>query len=32
MQLWVKETGQKVLIIFGGRDAAGTGGAISGPA
>ncbi|WP_248126171.1 polyphosphate kinase 2 [Micrococcus lacusdianchii] len=28
MQLWVKETGQKVLIIFEGRDAAGKGGAI----
>ncbi|GAA3673082.1 polyphosphate kinase 2 [Arthrobacter ginkgonis] len=27
-QLWVKETGQKVLIIFEGRDAAGKGGAI----
>ena len=32
MQLWVKETGQKVLVIFEGRDAAGKGGAISGPA
>ncbi|MCC3291719.1 MULTISPECIES: polyphosphate kinase 2 [unclassified Arthrobacter] len=28
MQLWVKETGQKMLIIFEGRDAAGKGGAI----
>lgn len=28
LQLWVKETGQKVLIIFEGRDAAGKGGAI----
>ncbi|MDO5634343.1 MAG: polyphosphate kinase 2 [Micrococcus sp.] len=28
MQLWVKETGQKVLLIFEGRDAAGKGGAI----
>lgn len=28
MQLWVKETGQKVLIIFEGRDAADKGGAI----
>lgn len=28
MQLWVKETGQKVLIIFEGRDAAGKGGTI----
>ena len=28
MQLWVKETGQKVLVIFEGRDAAGKGGAI----
>lgn len=27
-QLWVKETGQKVLIIFEGRDAAGKGGSI----
>ena len=32
MQLWVKQTGQKVLIIVEGRDAAGKGGAISGPA
>ena len=28
MQLWVKETGQKMLLIFEGRDAAGKGGAI----
>ena len=28
MQLWVKESGQKMLIIFEGRDAAGKGGAI----
>lgn len=28
MQNWVKETGQKVVIIFEGRDAAGKGGAI----
>ncbi|MGV3103613.1 polyphosphate kinase 2 [Rothia sp. 32237D007AR] len=28
LQLWVKETGQKVLVIFEGRDAAGKGGAI----
>lgn len=28
LQLWIKETGQKVLIIFEGRDAAGKGGAI----
>ncbi|MDY6055857.1 polyphosphate kinase 2, partial [Micrococcus sp.] len=28
MQVWVKETGQKVLIIFEGRDAAGKGGTI----
>ena len=28
MQLWVKDTGQKMLIIFEGRDAAGKGGAI----
>lgn len=28
LQLWVKDTGQKVLIIFEGRDAAGKGGAI----
>ncbi|MCC9198478.1 polyphosphate kinase 2 [Arthrobacter sp. zg-Y820] len=28
MQLWVKETGQKMLIIFEGRDAAGKGGSI----
>ncbi len=28
MQNWVKETGQKVIIIFEGRDAAGKGGAI----
>jgi polyphosphate kinase 2 len=28
MQYWIKETGQKVLIIFEGRDAAGKGGAI----
>ncbi len=28
LQLWVKETGQKILIIFEGRDAAGKGGAI----
>src|SRR5699024_10684142 len=28
MQLWVKETGQKVLVIFEGREAAGKGGAI----
>ena len=28
MQLWVKATGQKVLIIFEGRDAAGKGGTI----
>ncbi|MCY4667835.1 MAG: polyphosphate kinase 2, partial [Rhodococcus sp.] len=28
LQLWVKETGQKVLIIFEGRDAAGKGGSI----
>ena len=28
MQLWVKQTGQKVLIIVEGRDAAGKGGAI----
>lgn len=28
LQLWFKETGQKLLIIFEGRDAAGKGGAI----
>ena len=28
LQLWIKETGQKLLIIFEGRDAAGKGGAI----
>ncbi|WP_369045060.1 polyphosphate kinase 2 [Sinomonas sp. P10A9] len=28
LQLWVKDTGQKVLILFEGRDAAGKGGAI----
>ncbi len=28
MQNWIKETGQKVIIIFEGRDAAGKGGAI----
>lgn len=28
LQMWVKETGQKILIIFEGRDAAGKGGAI----
>ncbi|NMM90447.1 polyphosphate kinase 2 [Rhodococcus sp. SRB_17] len=28
LQLWVKDTGQKVLIIFEGRDAAGKGGSI----
>ncbi|MFW0154583.1 polyphosphate kinase 2 [Rothia sp. P6271] len=28
LQLWVKETGQKILIIFEGRDAAGKGGSI----
>lgn len=28
MQLWVKESGQKMLLIFEGRDAAGKGGAI----
>lgn len=28
LQLWVKETGQKLLIIFEGQDAAGKGGAI----
>lgn len=28
LQTWVKETGQKVVIIFEGRDAAGKGGAI----
>lgn len=28
LQAWVKETGQKVVIIFEGRDAAGKGGAI----
>ena len=28
MQAWVKETGQKVVIVFEGRDAAGKGGAI----
>src|SRR5699024_12346433 len=28
MQLWVTETGQKVLVRFEGRDAAGKGGAI----
>ncbi len=28
MQYWIKETGQKVLILFEGRDAAGKGGAI----
>jgi len=28
MQSWVKETGQKVVIVFEGRDAAGKGGAI----
>lgn len=28
LQLWAKETGQKILIIFEGRDAAGKGGAI----
>lgn len=28
LQLWIKETGQKVLIIFEGRDAAGKGGSI----
>jgi polyphosphate kinase 2 len=28
LQLWVKESGQKVLVLFEGRDAAGKGGAI----
>ena len=28
LQLWIKETGQKILIIFEGRDAAGKGGSI----
>ncbi len=28
LQTWVKETGQKIIIIFEGRDAAGKGGAI----
>jgi polyphosphate kinase 2 len=28
MQYWIKETGQKVVILFEGRDAAGKGGAI----
>lgn len=28
MQAWVKETGQKVVVVFEGRDAAGKGGAI----
>ena len=28
MQYWIKETGQKVVLIFEGRDAAGKGGAI----
>ncbi|GAA4697795.1 polyphosphate kinase 2 [Kocuria gwangalliensis] len=28
LQLWIKETGQKLLIIFEGRDAAGKGGSI----
>ena len=28
LQLWIKETGQKLLLIFEGRDAAGKGGAI----
>ena len=28
MQAWVKETGQKIIIIFEGRDAAGKGGSI----
>ncbi|WP_261984627.1 polyphosphate kinase 2 [Rhodococcus sp. WS3] len=28
LQLWAKETGQKILIIFEGRDAAGKGGSI----
>ncbi|WP_129657657.1 polyphosphate kinase 2 [Rothia uropygialis] len=28
LQLWVKETGQKILLIFEGRDAAGKGGSI----
>ncbi len=28
MQAWVKETGQKVVVLFEGRDAAGKGGAI----
>ena len=28
MQYWIKETGQKLVILFEGRDAAGKGGAI----
>ena len=28
MQYWIKETGQKIILIFEGRDAAGKGGAI----
>jgi polyphosphate kinase 2 (PPK2 family) len=28
MQNWIKETGQRVVVIFEGRDAAGKGGAI----
>ena len=28
MQLWVKETGQKIVVVFEGRDAAGKGGTI----
>ena len=28
MQEWVKETGQRVVVVFEGRDAAGKGGAI----
>ncbi|PWZ72161.1 polyphosphate kinase 2, partial [Staphylococcus pseudintermedius] len=28
LQLWAKSTGQKILIIFEGRDAAGKGGSI----
>ena len=28
LQVWVKDTGQKVAILFEGRDAAGKGGAI----
>lgn len=29
LQAWVKETGQKIIVIFEGRDAAGKGGTIT---